>query len=84
MSSVTEMITTIALAIAGVAALAVFVSKNAQTPSIIQNLGSAYGNALDVAVSPVTGNTTAPNLSYAGGSGIGIGGFTPNIGSMYG
>jgi hypothetical protein len=78
MNSVTEMITTIALAIAGVAALAVFVSKNAQSPAIIQNFGSAYANALDVAVSPVTGNSSPPQLAYAGGQGIGVGNFTPN------
>lgn len=79
MSSITEALTTILLAVAGVAALAVFVSKNSQSPAIIQNLGSAYSNALDVAVSPVTGNSAPPQLAYAGGGGIGYGGFSPNM-----
>ena len=75
MSNVTEMLTTVS-----VAALAVFVSKNSNTAQVIQSAASGYGNILDVAVSPVTGATTAPNLSYPGGQGIGsvYGGFTPN------
>jgi len=61
-----EALVTIATAITGVAIVAVLVSKNAQTPSVIQNAGSAFANSLDVAVSPVTGKATAPVLSYAG------------------
>lgn len=79
MSSVTEMLTTIIMGAVFVAALAVFVSKNSNTAAVIQNAASGYGNILDVAVSPVTGKATAPNLSYAGSGGIGSinGGFTP-------
>ena len=77
MNSFMEAVVTIATAICGVAIVAVLVSKNAQTPAVIQAGGSAFGNSLDVAISPVTGNSTAPNLSYPGG-----GGFASSIASM--
>jgi hypothetical protein len=64
MSSFTEMITTITAGFVLVAALAVLVSRNSQTSQVVQSLASGYGNILDVAVSPVTGATTAPVLSY--------------------
>jgi hypothetical protein len=67
MNSFMEAVVTIATAICGVAIVAVLVSKNAQTPAVIQSAASGFGNSLDVAISPVTGNTTAPNLSYPGG-----------------
>jgi hypothetical protein len=74
-------LTTVLLSIAAVAAIAVIVSKNSQSPAVIQNLGSAYGNALDVAVSPVTGQATAPNLSYANSGGSAS---LPDLGSISG
>lgn len=67
-----ESIVTIAVAITGVAMVAVIVSRNSQTPAVIQAAGSAFGNSLDVAVSPVTGRATAPNLSYPTGGGFGF------------
>lgn len=48
-------IVTIATAIVGVALLAVLVSKNAQTPQVVQAFGSAFSGALSAAVSPVSG-----------------------------
>jgi hypothetical protein len=45
----------IATAIIGVAILAVLVSKNANTSAVISSAGSAFGNDLGVAISPVTG-----------------------------
>lgn len=57
-------IATVLLGIVAVAIVAVIVSKNSQSPAVIQASGSAFSNALDVAVSPVTGNTSPPNLSY--------------------
>lgn len=80
MSTFTEAMVTIALGFMVVAGLAVFVSKNANTSNVIQASASGFGNILDVAISPVTGATTAPNLAYPGGTGIGssYGGFTPN------
>ena len=70
-------IVAIGTAITGVAIVALIVSKNAQTPAVIQSAGSAFGNSLAVAVSPVTGNSTAPNLSYPNSSG-GFGGILAN------
>lgn len=66
-----ESIVTIATAITGVAIVAVIVSRKAQTPQVIQAAGSAYSNALGVALSPVTGQQYTIDLSYPGGSGFG-------------
>lgn len=79
MSPVMESLTTIAVAITGVAIVAVLVSRNANTAAVIQSGASGFSNALDVAVSPVTGNSARPNLSYPGGmftpSSINFGGY---------
>jgi hypothetical protein len=48
-------IVTIATAIVGVALLAVLVSKNAQTPQVVQAFGSAFSGALTAATGPVSG-----------------------------
>lgn len=45
----------VAIAIVGVATLAVLVSRNANTVGVITAAGSAFTNALGVAISPVTG-----------------------------
>ena len=66
MSPFFEALTTIALAIVGLGTVAVLVSKNAQTPQVIQSAGSAFGNSLAVAEAPVTGAQTPINLSYPG------------------
>lgn len=66
MSSLTEALVTIATAIVGLAIVATLVSRNAQTPQVIQASGSAFSNALGVAESPVTGSTYTINLSYPG------------------
>lgn len=46
------------LAIVGVAGLALLVSKNATTGTLITSTGSAFSNALGVAISPVTGGSS--------------------------
>jgi hypothetical protein len=51
----------VALAIVGVASLAVIVSKNANTTGVITASGNAFTNALGVAVSPVTGTSGNPS-----------------------
>ena len=81
MSTAVEAAVTIALGFMALAGLAVLLSKNATTASVIQAGASGFGNVLDVAISPVTGATTAPNLAYPGGQGTGIvyGGFTPSM-----
>lgn len=64
MNTITEAIVTIATAIVGLAIVATLVSKNAQTSAVIQSAGSAFGNSLAVAESPVTGATYSIDLSY--------------------
>lgn len=64
MNNITESVVTIAVAIVGLASLAVLVSRNARTSEIIDSGGNAFSRALGVAVSPVTG-----------GGGFGNGGF---------
>ena len=62
----------IGVAIVGVAILAVLVSKNAQTPQVIQAATGGFATDLAAAVSPVTGqsisggfgNTLGLNTSY--------------------
>lgn len=71
MNSAMESIVTIAVAITGVAILAVLVSKKSNTAAVIQAAGSAFGNSLAVAVSPVTGADTPINLSYPNSGGFG-------------
>ena len=54
---------TVAIAIVGVATLAVLVSKNAQTPAVIQAATSGFASDLAAAVSPVSGGFS----SFTGG-----------------
>lgn len=63
-NATTEAVVTIAVAITGVALLAVLVSKKSNTAAVIQAAGSAFGNSLGVAVAPVTGDKIPINLSY--------------------
>lgn len=56
-------VVTVLTALVGVAIIAVLVSQRAQTGSVITAGGNAFTNALNAAVSPVTG-----------GSGLGYGG----------
>jgi hypothetical protein len=62
-------VVTVATAIIGVAIIAVLVSRNAQTSQVLQAGGSAFGNVLSVAESPVTGSGSG--LSGAFTSGLG-------------
>lgn len=48
-------VVSIAVAVVGVALLAVLVSRNAQTPQVISASGGAFANALRAATGPVTG-----------------------------
>lgn len=59
-------VTTVALAIVGVAIIAVLVSKNAATPQVIQSSGQAFSQSLGTALSPVTGTG-----NFSGGASIG-------------
>lgn len=64
MNALTEAAVSIALAIVGVAILAVLVSNKANTVGVIQAFSSAFGNALGVATAPVTGANVPLNLSF--------------------
>ena len=77
MSDTGKMIAGILTAIIGVAIVAVLVSANSQTSNVLTAFGGAFGNILDVAVSPVTGNTVAPQVS---GGAAGFGGFSGSNG----
>jgi hypothetical protein len=59
-------VTTVALAITGVAILAVLVSKNANTTGVISAASSGYSQALSTALSPVTGG--AGTFNFGGGA----------------
>lgn len=61
-------LTSIAVAIVGLAVLAVIVSKNANTTSVIQSASSGFNNAIATASAPVTGASVNPVLSYPGAS----------------
>lgn len=54
-------VVTVLTAIVGVAIIATLVSKNAQTPQVLQAGGQAFSSALGTALSPVTGS------SFSGG-----------------
>lgn len=73
MNSLTEALVTIATAICGVALLALIVSKKSNTAAVLQAMGSAFGNSLGVAVSPVTGNSYNIDLSYPNSGGLNFG-----------
>lgn len=77
-------ITAIAVAVIGVATVAVIVSKQAQTPQVTQAFGSALSTIIQAAVSPVTGSTgaTSPMLGNLLGTANGnYGSITPTLGS---
>lgn len=48
-------IISVALAITGIAIIAVLVSKNAQTPQVVQAFSQGFAADIAAAVSPVTG-----------------------------
>lgn len=64
MNTMVEATVTIAVAIVGVALLAVLVSQKSNTTGVIQAAGSAFVNALGVAEAPVTGANYTINTSY--------------------
>lgn len=69
MDHLTSSVTQIALAIVGVAILAVIVSKKSNTAAVIQSMASGFGNSLGVAISPVTGADIKYHLEYPGSGG---------------
>lgn len=76
-SSLFEPVTTILAGIIGVAIIAVLVSQKSNTSGVFAAAGGAFSNALSAAVSPVTGNSAAPNVnagSSSNGFNVGAGG----------
>jgi hypothetical protein len=68
MNEAAHSIVAIVTAIVGVAIIAVIVSKNTQTPAVLQAAGSAFGNDLLAAEAPALQSSMAsPNLSYPSG-----------------
>lgn len=63
MDSLIESVVTIALAIVGVAMLAVLVSSRAQTANVIQAAGGAFGESLQSAEAPVLSGVEAPGFN---------------------
>lgn len=55
MNRITESVVTIAVAIIGLATLAVIVSRNANTSGVINSASKGFSLALSTAISPVTG-----------------------------
>lgn len=59
MNGIGEKVVTVAVAIVGVAMLALLVSKNANTAGVIGAAAKGFGYDLSVALSPVNGNNTS-------------------------
>ncbi len=74
MSEVWQGVVSIAVAIVGIAIIAVLVSRNAQTPAVIGAATGGFAQDIGAAVSPVTGGfggfggigTTASPTMYGG------------------
>lgn len=66
-----ELLGTIFTVAAGVAIIALIVSKNSQTAGVIQSWFSGNANLLAVAESPVTGAQVQVNTSYPSSSPFG-------------
>lgn len=62
-------IVTIATAIVGIAILAVLVSRNAQTPAVLQAATQGFAADIGAAVSPVTGGSFTGGGVLSGGAG---------------
>lgn len=69
MNSLWSGIVTIAVAIIGVAIVAVIVSRNAQTPQVLKAAGGAFSDALRAATGPVTGGMGSIGISPGMGFG---------------
>lgn len=64
------LIVSVIAGVIGLALVAVIVSKNAQTSTVISGAGSALANVIAAAVSPISGssNTSYGSSNYSGGS----------------
>lgn len=62
-------VVTVAVAIIGVAIIAVLVSKNANTTGVINSASSGFSQSLATALSPVTGSSSSLGMGFPGGGG---------------
>lgn len=74
-----ELLGSIFTVAAGVAIVALLVSRNSQTAGVIQSWFSGNSNLLAVAESPVTGATVQINTSYPSSGGLFGTSFNPNL-----
>lgn len=58
-----ESVVTIVLALIGVAIIAVLVSNNANTGSVLGSAGKSFGGALGCALSPITGGSCGTSVT---------------------
>lgn len=72
MNSFMESVATIALAVIGLAIVAVIVSRKSNAAGIIQASASGLANNIGVAISPVTGSSFSMDLGYPGQSNFGF------------
>ena len=73
MHSILESVSTIILAIIGLAMVSVLVSKKANTMGVIQASASGLANNIAVAQSPVTGTQLNLSLGYPSASNLSMG-----------
>ena len=64
MNEITSALVSIAMAIVGLAIVAVLVSKNAKTSAVVQAASAGFGNDILAAVSPVSGSGMTGYLQY--------------------
>ena len=76
-SQLINSLVTIAVAIIGVAIVAVLVSRNAQTSQVIGAASTGFSGALGTALSPVTGSSGLGNLNLGGFPGGGGSSLSP-------
>lgn len=72
-------ITKLAVAIVGVAIVAVLVSKNAQTSQLFTSAGGAFAKVLQAATGPVTGSSGLGSNSLGGFNTSMLGGLSQQI-----
>jgi hypothetical protein len=71
MHPILEAVTTVLIAIVGVAVIALIISPKAKTSEVIQSTASGFGNSLAVAMTPVTGENVDINTDYPTSGGFG-------------
>lgn len=78
MNGVTAQVVTVLTAIIGLAVVAVLVSRNAQTPQVLQGFWQGFSGALNAATAPVTGSGNGGFNMNNGNMGIGLSGLMNN------